>query len=267
MTPPAIRFMIGGVQKGGTTALAHYLGQHPQLRLPGCKEAHVFDAPDFDDDWTSADIDARFDPLFPDGLAPAPEVLHGDATPISIFHPAFVHRIARYNPAMRWIVLLRDPVERAFSQYYMEYGRGDERLPLPLALLAERWRLRGHEDDFGARSPLRHHSYLARGRYVRQLDTLLAAFPADQILLLRSFDLRRHTDTTVSATLRFLDVDDTGFTPVLEPVFTGDYANRRWPRLLRPFLRRHFKDELDALDAKFGLRFHGNNPPAQSSAR
>ena len=46
---PRVRFLIGGVQKAGTTALASYLATHPGLRLPAGKEAHVFDAPDFDD--------------------------------------------------------------------------------------------------------------------------------------------------------------------------------------------------------------------------
>ena len=44
MTTPRVRFLIGGTQKGGTTALAHYLAQHPDVRLPKGKEAHVFDA-------------------------------------------------------------------------------------------------------------------------------------------------------------------------------------------------------------------------------
>ena len=104
--------MIGGVQKGGTTALAHYLSAHPSIRLPAHKEAHVFDAADFDEAATVEDVDDRFAPMFPGGFAGG-DVLHGDATPISIFHHRFIERIARYNPAMRWIVLLREPPVRA----------------------------------------------------------------------------------------------------------------------------------------------------------
>lgn len=251
---PRIRFMIGGVQKGGTTALAHYLSAHPSIRLPAHKEAHVFDAADFDEAATVEDVDDRFAPMFPGGFAGG-DVLHGDATPISIFHHRFIERIARYNPDMRWIVLLRDPVERAISQYYMEYGRGDERLPLPLALLAERWRLRGHEHDFSPGSPLRHHSYLMRGRYVRQLEVLMEAFPREQVLLLRSLDLRRDTDATVKTVLRFLGVNSASPLPVLAPVFAGAYAHRFWPRIVRPWLRHHFRKERAALAARFGLGF------------
>lgn len=253
MRPPAIRFVIGGVQKGGTTALAHYLARHPQLRLPIAKEAHVFDAPDFEDGWSAADIDARFAPLFAGGFDARSDVLHGDATPISLFHPTFVHRMARYNPQMRWIVMLRDPADRAISQYYMERGRGDEHRALPLALLTERRRLQGHEDDFSAGSPLRHHSYLARGRYVRQLDVLVAAFPRAQVLLLRSEDLRTAPERTVEQALHFLDLPPFEHAQTYAPVFAGNWHRKWLPRLLRPWMSRLYRTEMEALRARHGI--------------
>lgn len=248
-----VRFMIGGVQKGGTTALAHYLSAHPKLRLPVCKEAHVFDAPDYDDSASVEAVDARFAPLFDGGFHADAQAVHGDATPISIFLPRVVSRIARYNPAMRWIVLLRDPVERAISQYYMEFARGDERLPLPCALLAEHWRLRGHDDDLSPDSPLRHHSYLARGRYTRQLEHLFAAFPAEQLLLLRSDDLRHRTEATLTRVHRHLGLEPRPSSESREPVFAGNYGGRVWPKLVRPVLRAVFRRERRALKAAFGI--------------
>ena len=56
---PRIAFVVGGVQKAGTSALAQYLRASPGLRLPTDKEAHVFDAPDFDEAWSAAEVDAR----------------------------------------------------------------------------------------------------------------------------------------------------------------------------------------------------------------
>ena len=99
---PRIGFLVGGVQKGGTSALAQYLRGSPGLRLPADKEAHVFDAPDFDETWSPAEIDARNADRFPGDV---PGLLLGDATPFYVFHPRCVARIAAYNPAMRWIVL------------------------------------------------------------------------------------------------------------------------------------------------------------------
>ena len=125
---PRIGFVIGGVQKGGTTALARFVSRHPALQLPDCKEAHVFDSPDFDESWGVEQIDERYGEHFPDGWHP--EMLYGDATPIYCLHPHFVRRIAAYNPDMRWIVILRHPVERAISQYRMERARANESWPL-----------------------------------------------------------------------------------------------------------------------------------------
>ena len=226
MTAPRIGFLIGGVQKGGTTALAQYLAAHPGIALPRGKEAHVFDAPDYDEQWTVAEVDARYAAHFAPGTAGR---LHGDATPIYCLHPAFVRRIAAYNPAMRWVLLLRHPVERAVSQYHMERARGDEPWPFWPAMLLEGWRLRGHADDFAPHSPLRHFSYRARGDYARQLDVLLAHFPREQVLLLRNDHLAARPGEAVAQTLAFLGL------PAV-PRQEADYARvfaGQYPPLLR----------------------------------
>lgn len=226
MSAQRVRFVIGGVQKGGTTALARLLAQHPRIALPRGKEAHVFDAPDFDERWTPQEIDAQFDRQFD----PAPaDALHGDATPIYCFHPAFIRRIAAYNPAMRWVLLLRHPVERAVSQYWMERGRGEEAWPFWPAMLLERWRLAGHADDFSHASPLRHHGYRARGDYARQLDDLYAHFPREQVLLLRNEALAQAPAQVVAQVLAFLGLPAPAPGEVAEPgrVFAGHYAPLR----------------------------------------
>lgn len=249
---PRIAFVVGGVQKAGTSALARYLRDSPGLQLPTDKEAHVFDAPDFDDAWSPAEVDARHADRFPDDAA---GTLLGDATPFYVFHPRCVVRIARYNPAMRWIVLLRDPVERARSQHHMERQRGHERLPLWLAVLLERRRLRGHADDLARGSRLRRFSYRMRGDYARQLDTLYAHFPREQVLLLRSARLRSDPDACVREACGFLGVPPPAAGTHYEPVFVGDYPPVSpaafETRLLRWLMRR----ELLAMRERYGIEF------------
>ena len=249
---PQVAFLIGGMQKAGTSALARYLRAHPSLRLPAGKEAHVFDMPAFDDTWSTADIDALYVPHLAAG---ASGYLCGDATPIYAFHPTLVRRIARYNPGMRWILLLRDPAERALSHYHMEKDRGAESWPLWPALLLERWRLRGHLHDFSTESPLRSHSYLARGDYARQLDTLLEHFPRAQVLLLRSDALRRDPTATLARAWDFLGVDAPAAAIAPREVFTGTYPDypRNGPtwRLARWLLRRPLSD----LRQRYGIAF------------
>lgn len=250
MPEPRIGFLIGGVQKAGTTALASFLAAHPELGLPSCKEAHVFDAADFDEAWTAGQVDARFAPLFDTS---ADRKLLGDATPITVFHPALVARVARYNPAMRWLLLLRDPVERAISQYFMQRSRGLETRPLLIAALAERWRLRGHQDDWASDSPLRTASYVARGRYARQLDVLFAHFPREQVLLLRSRDLSAQPEATTARALAFLGVAAFAQAPDDSRVFEGQY---RSPSRLSPgslLLRWLLRGEVDCLREKYAV--------------
>lgn len=225
---PRIAFLIGGVQKAGTTALARYLACHPALALPTGKEAHVFDDPDFEADWDRARIDREYARHF-DFDGSGQDRLHGDATPIYLFHPTLVMRIAAYNPAMRWIVLLRDPVERAISQYGMERGRGDEHWPLWAALAFERWRLRGHQDDWSPASPLRHWSYRARSGYASQLRVLRLHFPESQILILRNADLRNGHASVLGRVCAFLGVAD--FDPVPAGISAFEGAPVRVSRL------------------------------------
>ncbi len=247
---PLVRFLIAGVQKCGTTALASYLREHPGLVLPTDKEAHVFDDPDFDERWDSERIDQGYRRHFPPSVAP--NVLHGDATPIYIFHPRLVARIARYNPDMRWIVLLRDPVRRAYSQYHMERARGDERLPFWLALLLEPLRLYRHRDDFRTASPLRHHSYFRRGCYDRQIAVLHRHVPPEQVLVLRSDDLDRAPDATLARVYRFLGVAAPEPPPTPRRVFVGPKpAPQR--SLLAWCLRQCYRPSLARLQRRFGI--------------
>lgn len=255
MSAPRVSFVVGGVQKAGTSALARHLSHHPGIELPKDKEAHVFDAPDFDESCDSAAIDARYAPHF-GGAGEAGATLFGDATPIYMFHPVLIARIARYNPAMRWIILLRDPAERAVSHYFMERGRGHERLPLPAAMLLERWRLRSHREDFSMESPMRRHSYRARGNYARQLDVLFAHFPEDQVLLLRSNALLRDPAAVLSRVHGFLGIEDQAVPGTrLERVFVGDYDAPRPNGFTMTVLRWLMRRERRAMRERYGIDF------------
>lgn len=249
---PRVRFLLGGVQKAGTSALARYLATHPRLRLPVDKEAHVFDAPDFDDGWTPQLVDAHYAGLFE---AMDTDAVHGDATPFYLVHPRVVARIARYNPAMRWIVLLRDPAERALSHFHMECQRGTERWPLWPALLLERWRLRGHADDFSRGSPLRRHGYRLRGDYARQLDALYARFPREQVLLLFNRELREDPTATLRKACNFLGVDPIAGDLQPERVFVGEYTALPRGALRMRLLRWLMRHELRAMRTRHGIRF------------
>jgi len=191
-----VSFLVAGVQKGGTSALFEYLRAVPALQLPPVKEAHFFD----DEgriDWARPDYGAYHDLFVEDGR------LWGEATPIYLYWPNALERIARYNPAMKLILIFRDPVERAWSHWKMEYARRAEREPFGWCIREGRARM-----DHATPYPGFHRvwSYVERGLYGRQLARALALFPPTQLLLLRSDDLRADPDTVIAHICRFLGV-------------------------------------------------------------
>jgi hypothetical protein len=138
----------------------------------------------------------------------------------------------------------------------MERARGHERLPFWLALLLERRRLRGHAANFARNSPLRRHSYRARGDYAAQLQVLESHFPREQILLLRSEALAADAAGVVATACAFLGVDPPSVPVVPARVFAGDYP--RWPRgaWRDRLVRRWWRDEL-AAQARRGIVWDG----------
>ena len=215
--------MIVGAQKCGTTALAHFLSRHPEIGMASPKEVHLFDSPKYSRDWTPEQIDERYRPFFEHCGDAA---IRGEATPIYMFLPEIARELARYNPELKLIVLLHDPVERALSHYYMEKNRGKEHRPLWLALMREPFRLRRCKDARAHGSTMRVCSYRRRGLYSRQLRNLYRFFDPDRILVVRTRDLRAHHHVVLGRVFAFLGVSEH---VRIEPeiVFEGDRGGRR----------------------------------------
>ena len=234
---PRLAFMIVGAQKCGTTALAQFLAAHGEIGMSQKKEVHLFDALEYSRDWTPADIDARYRPDFAhcNFTSRAGEPILGEATPVYMFFRDIPAELRRYNPDLRLIVLLRDPVERAISHYYMEKGRGGEQRPLWQALLLEPFRLLRDRDPRHPESAHRVQSYRARGLYSRQLRNLYLAFDPGRVLIVRSCDLLRGHDAELRRVFEFLGVCP-DVRVLQEIVFKGEPGRRK--HLLASWLLR-----------------------------
>lgn len=218
---PLVDFLIAGAQKSGTSALASYLSEHAAIALPRQKEAHIFDSPGLPPGASVAELNRLFAGVFAPGRD---AVLHGDATPIYCYWPGVVERVHRYNPAMKWILILRHPVDRAVSHYHMERQRGRESLPMNLAFALEAWRLWRAGKDDGECQARRIHSYRDRGRYLGQIDGILKYFPARQLLLLRHQELAERPDLSLRRVCDFLGVPDPSESLRPRRVFEGTYS-------------------------------------------
>ena len=235
---PLVDFVIVGAQKCGTTALRQFLARHPEVGMSSQKEVHLFDRPDYVPGTTATEIDARYRPYFAHVGAAR---VRGEATPIYMYLPGVAAELRRYNQNLKLIVLLRDPVERALSAYYMQKTRARETKPLWLALLLESWRLRRDRDVRRAGSETREHGYRSRGLYSFQLREIYHHFPRDRVLILRCDDLRHDHDATLRRVLAFLDVSTTVRIPP-ETVFAG-VADRRPHRVCRAVLKLSYAAE------------------------
>lgn len=204
LASPRVDFMVVGAQQCGTAALASLLAAHPQVGMAAPPETHLFDDPDYGPHWSRARIDARYAACFQQCSG---ALVRGEATPIYLYLPEVAAELARYNPELRLIVLLRDPAERAVSHYYLRKGRGAERRPFWLALLVEPFLLRFDRAPRASGSATRARSYRARGRYGRQLENLYRHFPPERVLVVRQGELRDNHDAVMGRVLGFLGVD------------------------------------------------------------
>jgi hypothetical protein len=191
--PPS--FMIIGTQKGGTTSLYRYLDKHHDVTMAFKKEVHFFDSFYLKgNDWYLAHFPLR-------GEA----AQTGEASPTYLFHPEAPKRIHAAFPDVKFIALLRNPVDRAYSHHQMEYRRGKDSLSFEEAIAQEPERLRDSDPDI-AGGNWRHYSYLSRGIYVEQLARWLEFFTREQFLLLKSEEFFREPGRLFDQVLRFLEL-------------------------------------------------------------
>jgi len=202
-------FLIIGAQKGGTTSLASYLAAHPNVISPSFKEVHFFDLNyEKGEDWYRSQ--------FPVGarrrLASAVngrKLLAGDATPYYILHPLAAYRAWKLIPYAKIIILLRDPVDRAYSHYHHEVRLGHEQLSFEAAIRVEPSRIRGEAQRLITEPShesynYQHFTYLERGIYADQIRRWLDYFRPEQLLILSSEQLFEDPGVVYHIVLNFL---------------------------------------------------------------
>jgi hypothetical protein len=186
-------FVILGAQRSGTTTLYRYLNQHP-LVLPAFQQEVHF----FDDNFAKglAWYRAHFAlSLHRDLLARihGSSPVTGEASGYYLLHPHAVRRISEALPEAKLIVLLRNPIERAWAHYHQRVGK-DETLSFEEAIRTESERIGGERekmlvDESYVSRKYQRFSYLTRGLYAPQISAVRARFRQGQLLILRSEDL------------------------------------------------------------------------------
>ena len=193
-----VDFFVCGVQKAGTTTLHSALARHPAIFLPEHKELHWFDRETID--WTRPDLSE----LHASVANAGPHQIIGDITPIYLYWPDAMARIAAYNGAAKMIVVLRDPVDRAYSHWVMESARGRESLPFAEAIRTGRARVATSPDS--VRGAHRTFSYVERGFYGAQIQTALREFDASKLHIIDFETLTARPAEACGALCSFLGI-------------------------------------------------------------
>ena len=188
-------FIVAGAQKSGTTALHYFLKNHPRIALPNRQELHFFD----DEEIFSRPID--YEPLHRH-FRPIPRsTITGECTPSYLYWKPAMERIWNYNPEIQLVILLRNPIDRAFAHWNMQRFKDREPLDFLDALKEEPRRIA---------QPLviesRRFAYVDRGFYSGQLERVFKFFPRQQIKIVKFEDFRDRKQETLDGIFEFLGV-------------------------------------------------------------
>ena len=235
-----VGFLVAGAQKSGTSALDAYLREHPEVCLPRRKELHFFDTDRF---FASQPVDyesyhAHFDPK-------PPAHLLGESTPAYLYWPQAAERIARYNPSMLLIVVLRNPITRAYSHWNMVRQWKREPLSFLDAVSVEAERMR-------TLPPRRmmQIAYVDRGFYCRQLKHLWRHIPRQQTIVFKNDELLEAPRQVLDRTAKFL-----GIAPFPAPSKRAVHA-RDYETTMSGEEKRHlvgiYRDEIAELERLLG---------------
>jgi len=201
-------YLILGVQRGGTTSLYMTLTEHPSIKPAIQKEVSFFD-------WFYWLGLKWYKNYFPSCKRKS---ITGEATPQYLFVPFVPRRIFETLPDVKMIVLLRNPVDRAYSNWGIQYAtdRPVEFLSFEEAIKAEEKRLKEilyspnklpEDISFSLFHKFLLSSYKRRGMYAEQLKRYYELFPKDQILIVKSEDWFNKPKQVFERIITFLELD------------------------------------------------------------
>jgi len=196
-----VNLMVCGAQKAGTSSLHAYLSKHPKVFMSEKKELHFFDNEEVFSSMPVNTNNYHKNFNFTDNYK-----FYGESTPIYFYWNQSPHRIFLYNPDVKIIILLRNPIERAFSHWKMEFRRKNDTLNFTEAIKNENTRIK-------INLPFQHkvYSYIDRGFYFEQIRRFKFYFKIENILFIKSESFFSNTQNEMNRIFDFLDLDRINF--------------------------------------------------------
>jgi hypothetical protein len=249
-------FLMVGAERCGTSFMHQLLRQHPLVFSPVIprKELHYFDlAYHRGLAWYQSHFPLRARANLMTRRAGAPPVAY-EATPDYMFYPPCAERIYRDLPDAKLLVLVNDPVKRAYSAYHHRVGRGFEKETFERAIELEDARIAGEAeriaaDPFYVSFNLRHYSYRTHGHYADQLERLARFFGRERIHVVDSGDFFADMHPVYDDVLEFLELPNRGY-----PSVSAKKSRPRepMPEAVRAALEEHFRPHDERLAAWLG---------------
>jgi len=241
-------FIIAGTQKSGTSVLTYYLNQHPAIAMAHKEEAHLIVQPRrhfFDNEEMFASGNVDYDLLHRDVRVTAGTRVTGTCTPVYTYWKPAMQRIHDYNPSIKLIILLRNPIDRAFSHWNMQRDRKLDSLDFLDAVREEK--NRAHKVH---PLQLRKFSYVDRGFYWEQIQRVFRFFPREQVLVIKFDELRKDYRRVTDKVFSFLGVPPFPQLKNREENVVN-YA-RRMTQSEREYLYSIFQDDIAKLEKLLG---------------
>ena len=198
-----VDFFIVGAPKAVTTSLYHYLSEHPQVEMSSQKEPDYFSDKAINEQgmyYTKNRVNslAKYESLF----VQKESVVYGEASVSYLFYENVPEDIKKYNPNAKIIIMLRNPIERAFSHYLMDYRLG---------LISDSFENVLAKKSKHKNAHLFYQQYIEVSKYSRQIQRYLDFFEKDNILFIDYEDFKKNVSKTVFHVYSFLNIS-IGFT-------------------------------------------------------
>lgn len=227
---------IVGAPKAGTTALHAFLDRHPSVLMSKIKEPNYFSAEVLRSQnlYYQADrieSEEKYLSLF---QTKGNETIAGEASVSYLYYTGIAERIAEFNPNARILIALRNPVQRAYSHYAMDYSLG---------LVNEKFDAIIRDGGKSDRLKPYYRQYVWLGNYTEQISRYLNVFSEDQVKIILQEDLKSNAGAVLQSLCTFLQIDPgPASEPLAEknvsrsaknPFIRNLYANRSLRKIAR----------------------------------
>jgi len=206
-------FLIIGAARSGTTSLYEYLMQHPCVEPCIVKQLHYFDTYfNRGTKWYQANFPLKTTKFYNEKFLKN-KFITGEATPYYLQNPNAPRRVFELIPNSKIIVLLRNPVDRAYSHYQRRLKNGTEKLSFEEVTEHEDSRIKGEMEKMQKDEKyfsLKYHqlSYISAGLYEEHLKRWMQFFPKNQIMIIQSEDFFKNSSKIFSKVLNFLELPE-----------------------------------------------------------